>query len=78
MDPFTIFNTLSTNAPLFASTTGIAITQISSFATSSVLDIFGLSPFVFLYQNIASMIGYGMIITICLIGASAYGKFFNT
>lgn len=77
MDPFAIFNSLATNAPLFASTTGITITQISSFATSSVLDIFGLSPFVFLYVNAASMIGYGMILTIFLVGYTAYRKLFN-
>jgi hypothetical protein len=32
---------------------------------------------VFLYVNAASMIGYGMILTIFLVGYTAYRKLFN-
>lgn len=70
MDAFDLFNTFV--SPDFASSTGITIEHITSFATSSVLSIFGYAPYVFLYHNAAQIIAYGMILGVLVVPISAF------
>lgn len=70
MDPFTLLGTFADSQ--FATTTGIAMQQITSFATSSVLAVFGYSPFVFIFHNILGIVAYGMIAGVIVIPIGAF------
>jgi hypothetical protein len=70
MGAFDLLGSFATST--FQSTAGFSVQALESFATSSVLNVYLGSPFVFLSANIQNIVAYGIIALVLLLPASAF------